>query len=386
MKRFVILLLALCLTGCLSTPREAFNTHEQRKAELPGFTDVRVSSEDENLTAKLERDLIANRQAHPTKQLSILALSGGGADGAFGAGVLVGWTKKGDRPDFQVVTGVSTGALIAPFAFLGPDYDPQLREAYTSGIATRSMKKRPLGALFTPGVYSSKTFSGLVNHFVDVKLVEDIAAKVDDKGGRLYVATTNLDTQSGVIWDLGAIASQGVAQGEDGKIRARDLIRQVLAASASVPAAFAPVMIRTEVNENGATSEINEMHVDGSVTMPFFVLPESLLNWKVPDALKTNGRIYVLVNGNINPHFAVTKYRALDVAARSFDTLTRAQARTTLVSIKGFAARNGLSVSVVSIPDSFTGGGLMAFDKDSMQTVFNLGYDLSVDGKGFVRP
>ncbi len=382
------LVLATSLTSCLSTPRAALDTRGQMAAEVPGFSDVRVASDDPTLTAKLEADLTQNRIAHPAKNLAILALSGGGADGAFGAGVLTGWTARGDRPDFQVVTGVSTGALIAPFAFLGPVYDPQLREAYTSGIATRSMRKRGLGALFTPGVYSSKSFSGLVNHFVDIALIEAIAAKHDSEGGRLFVATTNLDSQSGVIWDIGAIASQGVAQdkasgSEDGRTRARDLIREILAASASVPGAFSPVMIQSVVSENSTTTPINEMHVDGSVTLPFFVLPESMLNWKVPDALKSNGRIYVLVNGNINPHFAVTKFAALDVAARSLDTLTRAQARATLIGIRGFAARNGLTVSVADIPDDFTGGGMMAFDKTSMQTVFDLGFGLSTSGKAF---
>jgi hypothetical protein len=125
------------------------------------------------------------------------------------------------------------------------------------------------------------------------------------------------------------------------------------------------------------------MHVDGSVTLPFFVLPESMLSWTVPQDLRSNASIYVLINGNVSPHFAVTRNRSLDVAARSLDTLTRAQARTTLISIRGFAARNGVKVLTASIPDDFSGGGLLAFDKDSMKRVFALGYARGLTGEAF---
>lgn len=386
MQRLLLLLCAcLSLTGCLSMPRELFDDTAQKQAQPVGFTAIRMTSDDNQLTERLEQDLRTQRQARTTSgPLSILALSGGGADGAFGAGVLNGWTKRGDRPEFDVVTGVSTGALIAPFAYLGSAYDDRLREAYTSGIATEAMSKRGVGALFTPGMFSSRRFAALVEYFVDVPMIEAIAAKTG-RGGRLYVATTNLDTQSGVIWDIGAIATQGVGRdkrdgGDKGRTEACTLIRQILAASASVPGAFAPVMISTQTPDG---TRIEEMHVDGSVTMPFFVLPESMLSWTVPQDLRTNARIYVLINGNVSPHFAVTRNRSLDVAARSLDTLTRAQARTTLISIRGFAARNGVSVLTASIPDDFTGGGLLAFDQNSMKRVFALGYARGVAGEAF---
>ena len=137
MKRlFIVLLFYPCLTGCLTVPRDATVLNEAAAASVPEFPNARFNADDPTLAGRLETDMRATAAKTPaTGPYQILALSGGGADGAFGAGVLIGWTKRGDRPQFNVVTGVSTGALIAPFAFLGPEYDARLRDAYTSGAA-----------------------------------------------------------------------------------------------------------------------------------------------------------------------------------------------------------------------------------------------------------
>ena len=162
---------------------------------------------------------------------------------------------------------------------------------------------------------------------------------------------------------------------------ARELFCKVLVASASVPGAFAPVMIETDtVGDQNPQAQgpkghpLQEMHVDGSVTLPFFILPESMLDWTVPADLRHGGHVYVLVNGKINPAYAVTKNNAVAIAARSLETITKAQARVTLVALKAFSERNDLSMSVTAMPDDFVDGGMLAFDTESMNKVFDKGY------------
>lgn len=162
--------------------------------------------------------------------VNVLALSGGGSGAAFGAGALVGWTRQGTRPEFQIVTGVSAGALIAPFAFLGPKWDEQLTDAY-SGARTRHLfKPRWLGALFGASVYRGKPLVDLVDRYVTGDLLHAVAAEAAN-GRLLLIATTDLDKEQTVIWNLGVIAAHG---GDN----ARKLFRDVIVASASIPGVF----------------------------------------------------------------------------------------------------------------------------------------------------
>jgi len=379
---------SVCLMAGLAAGLAACTTLERPDVTYPAFGDlrpagfdhIRMLSDDPDLKAGLEADL--RQEGIPDRDpLQILALSGGGADGAFGAGVLLGWTKRGDRPEFRVVTGVSTGALIAPFAFLGPDYDDKLKEAYTSGAAEKLGKSRGLLSIFTPGVLSANNLQALVETYVDTDMVIAIARE-QARGRSLLVATTNLDTQSGIVWDIGAIARAAVDAGSPERLIAgRDLIRQVLVASSAVPGAFAPVMIDVERRTPQGVATFSEMHVDGGVTLPFFILPESLLNWEVPRDLFSGGHVYVLVNGKISPQPAVTPYNALSIMARSLDTLTKAQARGTLIAVEGFVQRNDMQLSFVSLPDEFTEGGMLAFEADSMRRVFYYGFQLGASDR-----
>ena len=195
-------------------------------------------------------------------RITYLALSGGGSGGAFGAGILTGWTTAGTRPTFDVVSGVSTGALIAPFAFLGSSYDPTLAELYTSGIAETLVRPRPIIGLLGAALSDPAPLRRLVERYVTDDMLRKIAAE-HSKGRRLFVVTTNLDAQRTVIWDMGAIAAHGHEQ-------ALVLFRNVLIASASIPAVFPPVMI--EVTMNG--KRFQEMHSDGGATTQLFTAPE----------------------------------------------------------------------------------------------------------------
>jgi hypothetical protein len=386
MRNYIFVFIALFLIACAPTPRDDFTLEQRLSAQPDGFDGVRLSSAQDLDNPAIKTDRLKSDSTNATG-VNILALSGGGANGAFGAGVLVGWTQRGDRPPFQLVTGVSTGALIAPFAFLGSAYDDKLRTAYINGAAAKLLTRNILPRLFIEGVYSGEKLKALVDTYVDADMVADIA-KAHTKGRRLIVATTDLDLQKSILWNLGAIAQQGMERGTpQARQQALQLIRQVLVASASLPGAFAPVLIETQTDFAGISRTFREMHADGSISLPFFVLPESLpkalMSLRRPEGQKTKSHIYILINGNINPRFDITKNTTLSVAARSLDTLTRAQARTTLATIKTFADVNGFEVKVMAMPDDYGSGGILAFDKLSMQKLFAYGLSLGQSPKAF---
>jgi predicted acylesterase/phospholipase RssA len=232
--------------------------------------------------------------------VDVLALSGGGSGGAFGAGALAGWTRSATRPRFDIVTGVSTGALAAPFAFAGSHWDSQLKEAFTGGWSRKLLAPAGLQALFGASVFRGRPLRRLVERFITPDLLQAVA--VEARTGRLLLAaTTNLDTEETVVWDLGAIAIVG----GDGGLA---LFRNVLAASASAPGVFPPVMIR--VQRAGATFE--EMHVDGGVTTPFFVAP--FVNAASQDFPSRCTNYYVIVNSSLADPATTTKPAAMDIA------------------------------------------------------------------------
>ena len=189
------------------------------------------------------------------KACFFLALSGGGDEGAFGAGVLCGWTAHGDRPQFKLVTGISTGALIAPFAFLGSSYDDTLRYLYT-GITSKDIfrMKSLLTVLWRDAIADTKPLAKKLDQYVDEAMLAAVAAE-HKKGRRLIIGTTQLDAQRLVLWNMGAIASSGDPE-------AIKLFRKILLTSASIPGAFPPQYIRVEAGGK----RYEEMHVDGGTT------------------------------------------------------------------------------------------------------------------------
>src|SRR3954447_7793561 len=164
----------------------------------------------------------------PLPKIDMLAVSGGGENGAFGAGLLCGWTAQGTRPEFEVVTGISTGALTAPFAFLGPRYDAQLKAVYTELDAKKVLVARYFtAALWDDAMADNAPLYKTISHYLDDRMLADIARAYE--GGRLLlVASTDLDAQQPVIWNVGAIAKSGYP-------KAAETIRKVLLASAAIP-------------------------------------------------------------------------------------------------------------------------------------------------------
>ncbi len=207
------------------------------------YPDEQVSEMfDEGIRA-LEREMRAAGVTDPSELpvANFLSISGGGDKGAFGAALLVGWTKLGPRPEFKLVTGVSTGALSTPFAFFGATRDEQLREVYTSISAKDIYTERLLTAIFFDDALSDTApLLGLISRYVNSEMLDAIAREYE-KGRLLFIGTTNLDAKRPVVWNIGAIA----ASGEPGAL---ELVRKILLASAAVPAAFPPFMIDVEVD------------------------------------------------------------------------------------------------------------------------------------------
>ncbi|MEQ1611002.1 MAG: patatin-like phospholipase family protein [Hyphomonadaceae bacterium] len=320
---------------------------------------------------KLERDIVGRLASPGESQHSILAMSGGGANGAYGAGVIVGWTETGRRPEFDIVTGISTGALAAPFAFLGPRWDPQLQSAYTDGATRGLLNWLNLSVLVSPSLFSSGALETLIDKSITPALLRDIAIE-HSKGRSLLVVTTNLDTERAVIWDMGALAAHGDAP-------AVKLFRRILLASASMPGLFAPVLIAGRAADGRV---IDEMHVDGTVSTPFLVVPEKLLSWKSPVSLPSASAIYVLVNGQLTPAYSIISGDLSSILDRSFDTIAKASLRASLASTAGFAKANEMSLKVAEIPVGSQASSAN-LDQASMRSLFELGRRRGASGEAW---
>jgi predicted acylesterase/phospholipase RssA len=300
--------------------------------------------------------------------VSMLALSGGGEHGAFGAGLLSGWTQSGHRPAFNVVTGVSTGALMSPFAFLGPAYDDRLKAVYTKMSFHNVLSGNPVLGLFGEGLYSTSPLQRIVASQVDQKLLADVAAAYHH-GRRLFVITTNLDAQRPVLWNMSALAASGHP-------RALELFRKVLVASASVPGAFDPVFIDAEANGH----HFREMHVDGGTAYPLFAVPVRLLAATGQISRNRGGQLYIVINNNLDPEFAVTKPKTLSIVARAFNTLVKSDFYDTILGSYVFAKEQGYTFNLAYIPNTFRVKSVGLVDQKYMIALFELGQAQGVSG------
>ncbi|MET4683817.1 patatin-like phospholipase family protein [Brevundimonas faecalis] len=342
------------------SPRGRLPAPPAGRGIIPGFADVRLSVEEAETSLEAAADRLSlPRSGWSSGRFDMLAVSGGAAGGAYGAGALVGLTEARTRPEFALVTGVSTGALIAPFAFLGPKWDERLADAYTGGHAAHLLSLRGLASGFTGGFFGAEALDALIHPFVDEALIDAVAAE-HARGRRLLVATTDLDSQRPCIWDMGAVAAHG---GKEAVV----LFREVLAASASLPGLFSPRRIACEVD--GEAHE--EMHVDGGVAAPLFLMPEGLLRWKRLGRRLNRGRVHVLVNTVLEPETRTTAPNMAAVLSRSFEAMLRFSYRQALGTATTFCAAQGLPISVASIPDAPDQGGMLSFDTATMKRLFD---------------
>jgi len=366
---------ALALTACSTLTRnpvpESASLEEVRAA--PGQIRIWGDVVPKNIEA-IGRERDAQRRAagvNPSGVMSYLAVSGGGSDGAFGAGLLVGWSEAGTRPKFDLVTGISTGALIAPFAFLGSEYDPQLKEVYTNYDANDIARKRPLlSALADASLADDSPMAHLIARYVTPDFIERVAAE-HRKGRRLLIGTTHLDAQRPVIWDMGRIA---IRNDEN----AINLFRKVMLASASIPGVFPPVLISVE--QDGKV--FDEMHVDGGVARQVFIFPTQFDPLTLDKQLKRSPtrRLFVIRNGRLNPEWQTVEPQLIKIAGRSISSLIKYQGRGDLDRMYVQSHSYKIDFNLASIPVSFTEREKDPFDLEYMNALFDVGYDLGRHG------
>jgi len=302
----------------------------------------------------------------------LLAISGGGDKGAFGAGLLVGWTANGTRPTFKAVTGVSTGSLIAPFAFLGAEYDGVLKDTYTSvspdDIATPRMI---FAAIENDGMADNRPLWALISKYVDQKLLERIAHEYA-QGRLLLVGTTDLDARQPVIWNMGAIASAGTPE-------SLELFRQILLASAAIPGAFPPSMIRVELDGQ----PYQEMHVDGGASAQVFLYPPGLRRAaaELGEQITRKGHVYVIRNSSITASGDPVQRQTINIAARAIDSLIHTQGLGDLFRIYLTTRQDGLDFNLAFIgPDFVYPNKKQQFENAYMVKLYDYGYELGRAG------
>lgn len=357
------LCIAVVLGGCQTLDRPDFSREDLALAS----PELRFESGNPDDGARFLADLGQTPPKDGT--FDLLALSSGGANGAFGAGVLVGWTARGDRPEFEVVTGVSIGALMAPFVFVGPERDEDLQAVFTDGRTQHMLRSRGAMSPFGPALYRSGPLRKLVEEAVDDRLLSQVA-HAHRQGRRLYVATTSLDTREQVIWDLGALAASNAPD-------RRERFASILVAASSVPGAFQPVLIDLDAHGRRA----RELHVDGRLSAGFFVAPESVLAADAGTAIGTGapGRIWVIVNGSPGETFSPAPNVGFSLMGRSLETLLNASMRSSLISTSQFARLHGMNFAAIH-------AGLAGedrpfdFDRARMNRLFDEGLRQGRDG------
>jgi len=378
----MFLAFSACLCACAAEVRNIAPPVALNEAQMLGIESSEIRFWGDEVPKNI-KDIVAKAQAKYDKVLAaggarkagsvenILTISGGGSDGAFGAGLLNGWTKSGKRPKFSVVTGVSTGALIAPFAFLGPDKDHLLREFYTQHATKDIVEPTIVQGIFGGAALSnSAPLARLIAKYIDRATFNRIAQE-HKRGRYLLIGTTNIDAQRSVIWDMGEIASIGT----DAALR---LFRKVILASASIGGAFPPVKI--DVMINGQRRQ--ELHVDGGTTDNIVLMPVQI-NMGLFDKgrkKKPKRRIYILVNSHLNPEWKATEATAIDIASRSISTLIKHQTIGDVRKLYDFSKKNKMDFNLATIPVDFKEVSKEAFDKNYMTKLFRYGEKLGTEG------
>lgn len=310
-----------------------------------------------------------------------LVISGGGPRGAYGAGVLTAWSKMGTRPEFTIVTGVSTGALTAPFAFLGSKYDQQLETVYTTLDTRQIINTRNFFAILGgDSIVDTSPLKNLIEKLIDDEVISDMAREYR-RGRQLLVGTTNLDAGRPVVWNLTRMAA---SEHPD----AAKLIRQVLLASASIPGAFPPVYIEVETPDG---RKFDEMHVDGGASSQMFFYPARFDFKEVKEELDVKGTptIYVIRNAFVRPDYQTTSPRLLPIASRTIDSLIRTQGIGDFFRIGVLARRDGIDFEFTYIPDDANEvigvKPTQEFDPNYMKALFKFGQQRTLDGAAWTN-
>jgi len=350
----------------------------QDRAVVPGLPGVRTWSDE--MTPEFERELlkaIDRETAHWQKSghkgpipTTFLAISGGGPNGAYGAGLLNGWTAAGTRPEFTVVTGVSTGALSAPFAFLGSAYDDRLATAFTSVATKDVLKMRGLsGALFNDALADNAPLAKLLGRLIDEDFLQAVATEYEKKGRLLLIGTTNLDAGRGMIWNMGLIA----ASDHPKKL---ELFHRILLGSAGIPGLFPPLMMDVEVDGK----PYQEMHVDGGINKEAFLYPPSFVAPIHRGKVDRKMRAYVIENGQLDPTWENMQRSTIKIAIRAIQSLLESQSMGNIYEIYLIAQRDGIEFDLAYIPQEFNEKSKEPFDPVYMKKLYDLAYKTAKNG------
>ena len=382
----ILFLLALGISSCASQTRNPLPERYSGKAEIVGMPQVRDWGGDKSefFQKDFEESIRQHIKTMPEGYkieddvFDVLAISGGGSNGAFGAGLINGWDASGTRPVFTLVTGISTGALIAPFAFLGGEYDREIGRLYTSVSSDDIFRKKSFTGILsslagsTDSLADSKPLADLLDRYIDEEMFNKIA-QAHTEGRRLFIGTTNLDARKLTVWNMGAIAASGHPN-------ALELFRSIVLASASMPVAFPAVYINVEAE--GQTYD--EMHVDGGVLVGVFFygnifdIDEGFENLGIKN--KPEIRIFIIRNNQIEAQYEEVKLDVLSIAGRSLSSLTASQGVGDLYRIYLITQRDGVDFNLASIPPDFEPNAQEAFDPVEMKRLYDLGYDMAVNG------
>ena len=370
------------LSGCSSLTRNPVPTEKIHEVERAGYSDVRAWGGEFNeafqkdiiLSVKQEGKNDFPRTADGRLKYSMLILSGGGENGAFGAGIIYGWTKSGKRPKFKLVTGISTGALIAPFAFLGPKYDEKLKQVYTEISGEDIYEAKNIFAIFSDeSVADSAPLKNLVRLSVTDEMVKEIG-KAHQAGRRLYIGTTYLDADRLVVWNMGKIAASG-------RDDTAQLFREIMVASASLPGVFPPVYLDSFIDGQ----RYDEMHVDGGLkaqmiyygaTMNMAAARKQVYGRNKP----SKSKIYIIRNGKFTPEPKPVSREVSDILGRTISSMTKSSGVGDLYRIYAFAKRDGVDFNYIAIPPSYKKMSEEEFDTEDMNRLFKIGYDMSING------
>ena len=354
------LLALLVLAACASPPERGLSLKAPSYATLPNGSEPLNPTQPSPIYAAVTAipgdNVIRYLERKRGHALNMLSLSGGGQNGAFGAGFLIGWRESGRRPEFDVVGGVSTGALLATHAFLGtPADDLKLEEMYTQVTKHDIYEERGFVSLLgADSLRDTAPLRALLSKYITAETLERVAAAYDDNR-LLFVGTTNIDYGQTWVWNMSLIAKAGDLE----------LYRKVLLASASFPIVFPPVEID------------GHLFVDGAARSNV-VVPGMGGTRKPNPPVHGPGNLYLIDNGRVTQPPQALRRALGDVAATTVSVMMEQSMQTALIRSYFGTKVLGYSYKMVGIPEDVDiGNDVLAFDPAQMRAAFDAGRALA---------
>jgi predicted acylesterase/phospholipase RssA len=382
----VAIVVTLGLGGCAGAPKRPVLTEAQLQ-ERSAADAAEMGAIFQNTVTKVMDRLEERMKAHPSEPptLNFLGMSGGGDFGAFGAGFLVGWGEVKDptwrRPDFDVVTGVSTGALLAPFAYIGTDEACLTVEEFYRNPKNDWIKERGM-FFFMPSNPSFATIPGLerdVRSQVNAEFIGTMAEQ-SRAGKALAISATDLDFGRQRFWEVGAESEAAVSSGD------YDKVQRIMLASAAIPGVFPPIRIGDSIYADGGVTANVFLRLDARNPQGF------VQRWRKenPDKPFPRVRYWVIINNQMVHTPATVQERWPAVVGPSLETSIRS---ATLAEVRWLAAEanhvnalydTDIEVHVVAIPDDWRPPVQGAFKQETMVSLADLGRKLGADPKSWM--